>query len=241
MDDKLVSIYRIHKNDNVTIETSRDKRDWMENTPHKFAYRCLPLSIANQHGWCFYLKNPISFMWDGKPALDCIKFYENPDGVASSSFGNGIVTFHINFLVRVPEGYSIYISGAPNHFITDIQALTGVYEADWAPYSFTMNWKVTNAFSTITFTENDPICFFFPVKRDSIEQFKIEVKDIEDNPELHKQYNQFNFSRNEFIENLRYVTNPSEGWQKHYFQGKYPDGSKCPFDHKTKLKLDEPK
>src|SRR3954449_12981067 len=44
------------------------RRDWMDDTPNKFAYRCLPLTIANQTGWFVY--NPVGFtaVWTGKTA-----------------------------------------------------------------------------------------------------------------------------------------------------------------------------
>ena len=41
------------------------QRDWMDATPNRFAYRCLPLSIVNQTGW--WIKNPVGFTatWRG--------------------------------------------------------------------------------------------------------------------------------------------------------------------------------
>ena len=33
------------------IAPASARRDWMTSTPESFAYRCLPLAIANAHGW----------------------------------------------------------------------------------------------------------------------------------------------------------------------------------------------
>src|SRR3989442_536780 len=33
------------------LRPASPRRRWMEETTDRFAYRCLPLSIANQHGW----------------------------------------------------------------------------------------------------------------------------------------------------------------------------------------------
>ena len=33
------------------IRPASPKRDWLEGSPERFAYRCLPLAIANAHGW----------------------------------------------------------------------------------------------------------------------------------------------------------------------------------------------
>ena len=41
------------------------QRDWMDATPNRFAYRCLPLTIVNQTGW--WIRNPVGFTatWRG--------------------------------------------------------------------------------------------------------------------------------------------------------------------------------
>ena len=35
----------------VDIRPAPVERDWMDATDQRYAYRCLPLSIANAHGW----------------------------------------------------------------------------------------------------------------------------------------------------------------------------------------------
>jgi hypothetical protein len=34
-----------------TIRPASATRDWMDRTQSSFAYRCLPLNVANSHGW----------------------------------------------------------------------------------------------------------------------------------------------------------------------------------------------
>ena len=41
------------------IVPARAERDWMDATDDRFAYRCIPLSIANASGW--ELLCPIAF------------------------------------------------------------------------------------------------------------------------------------------------------------------------------------
>ncbi len=33
------------------IRPAESKRQWMDDSPQSYAYRCLPLTIANTHGW----------------------------------------------------------------------------------------------------------------------------------------------------------------------------------------------
>ena len=230
---EIVSLWN-NANDCVTIEQSAVKRQWMDETNDEYAYRCLPLNIANQHGWAIYPKKNIVASWGGDLSTytESVKIYEDPDKLACSHFGYGILTFSLPFLVRLDPGYSLYITGAPNHFIKGIQPCTGVFEADWAPYSFTMNWKFTHTNQPVTFTPNDPICFFFPVPRNIVPDTETKLSTLnEQDAEYKKMYKDFNTKRDNF--NLK---DYPDGWQKHYFQGLYADGTKCPFDHKTKLK-----
>lgn len=223
-------------NDVIAIEQASLKRKWMDETQLEYAYRCLPLNIANQHGWAIYPKKNIVANWSGDQTdnKESLKIYENPDNLALSHFGYGILTFSLPFLIRLDPGYSLYITGAPNHYIKGIQPCTGVFEADWAAYSFTMNWKFTHTNQPVTFTPNDPICFFFPVPRNIVPDTETKLSHIEDqDEEFIEKYNEFTTIRKDFNENIKQYP---DGWQKHYFQGLYADGTKCPFEHKTKLK-----
>lgn len=44
------------------------QRQWMDDFPDRHAYRCLPLSIANAHGWEVLCPAPIEIEWNGGPA-----------------------------------------------------------------------------------------------------------------------------------------------------------------------------
>ena len=47
------------------IRQSRRKRDWMDDTYNKHAYKCLPLTAANVHGWEMVLQQEVVVQWDG--------------------------------------------------------------------------------------------------------------------------------------------------------------------------------
>ena len=42
----------------VDIRPAPVERDWMEATGNRFAYRCLPLNIANAYGWEVQASSP---------------------------------------------------------------------------------------------------------------------------------------------------------------------------------------
>ena len=215
------------------------KRDWMDESHEAFAYKCLPLTMANQHGWEAYLTRQVKFVWNGGHTMQDIKIIDSGENSCFSIFGSGIITFHIMHIISTPPDYNLYITGTPNFVKPGIQPLTGVYESDWSPYTFTMNWKITEPNRIFTFNPGvDPVCFFFPVPRKLVEEFDFVEKPLTSNLELHKQHEIFKKSRRDFINRTpEEIAIDKRTWQKHYYQGKYPDGSKCPVDHQTRLKL----
>ena len=49
----------------MTIEMPDKKRKWMDETWNGFAYRCLPLTIANGFGWTVLNSNKFKAVWNG--------------------------------------------------------------------------------------------------------------------------------------------------------------------------------
>src|SRR5438093_13464407 len=113
----------------------------MDPTAQAFGYRCLPLNIANAHGWLILNTVPFVANWDGQAGLEAITVQSVADDappLASSHFGSGVLTFHVNALFRTEPGYDLMVTGPLNSFKDAIQPLSGVVETDWAPFTFTM-------------------------------------------------------------------------------------------------------
>lgn len=212
------------------------RRDWMDETAEKYANRCLPLLIANQSGWWITNKHNILMWWDGSSGTDAIRiksrgFTHCP---AVSHFGHGIVTWKMPWLFRTPAGWNLIAKGPTNQAKDGIQALEGVIEADWAPMTFTMNWKFTRANKTVHFGPGDPICMILPQRRNELESFSPEIHDLSEDPELEEKYRVWGLGRDEFHYGLQH-DDPAvveAGWQKDYFRGR-----SGPEDHQTKRRL----
>lgn len=227
---------------NPRIRPASSRRDWMDETPDSFAYRCLPLKIANAHGWELLSPCGFSAIWDGTPATDGIRVTPDPgvrpESVPVSLFGHGVLTFHVEGIIRTPPGWNLWVGGSPNGAKDAIAPLGGVIETDWSPYSFTMNWRFTRANQAIRFEENEPFAFIFPVERGVIDAVEPEIVPIEEAPELKRQFEDWSRSRDAFQERMQKdpPSAPADKWQKFYYRGLDPSG--CPHigDHQTKLR-----
>ena len=229
------------------IRPAPPARDWMDQTGDRFAYRCLPLTVANTHGWELLCPSGFEVYWNGGTGLNAVKVvplddpHGTPPSFVVSHFGSGVFTFHTGYLFRTDPGYNLHVSGPVNRPKDGAGALTGIVEADWLPQPFTMNWMFTAPGGPIVFEKGEPFCHFFPVARDLIEQVTPEIRDLSTEPDLHRRYTEWTASRAAFNRDLRVPgsTAQEEKWQKHYARGRHPDGERGTDDHRTKLKVKE--
>lgn len=215
------------------------KRNWMDESPDRYAYRCLPLAIANAHGWELLNTETFQAKWNGGRGKDAIIFATSDGSPASSAishFGEGVLTFHISALIKTPPGIDLWVGGPSNLIKPNIQALNAVVETDWSPYTFTMNWKFSTPNAVVTFQENEPIASIFPVRRGEIETFKPVLRKPSENPDLWAEFLAWRDSRNDFNKDLKKAGSDAQTqkWQKAYMTG--PDEPMTP-PHRSKLRL----
>jgi len=216
-------------------------REWMEKTTDRFAYRCLPLAIANQAGWFILNTHDLRVTWDGENALAGLKVdYSGGDAPfpAISHFGHGILSWRIPYLFRTAPGYNLLVRGPSNWPKEGIYPLEGLVETDWAVSTVTMNWKLTTPKRTVAFKQGEPICMVVPQRRGELESVLPSFKDIAKEPELNARHEEWLQSREQFLKDLDVPGSSARQttWQKHYFHGGSPGGLQAP-EHQTKLRL----
>jgi hypothetical protein len=216
----------------------------MDRSNQGFAYRCLPMVIANAHGWEILSPATFDAEWTGSADIDAVKiraltpFGDYPP--VMSHFGEGVLTFHVNGLFRTDPKINLWVTGPVNRPKHGIQALSGVVETDWAVASFTMNWKFTAPGVRVRFEKDEPFCFFFPIARGGLEDIQPEVKSISHaDRDTYDAYAHWRESRTKFIDDLQVAGTEANraGWERTYFQGARTDGTKGPPDHQTRIRV----
>jgi hypothetical protein len=233
--------YRTGPKPPLRLVPATRERDWIEATSDRFANRCLPLLMANQAGWYILNSHALTVTWDGgrsKRALRIDYRSGRPPYPASSHFGHGILTWRLPYLFRTPPGWNLLARGPANWPKAGIAPLEGLVEADWAVATFTMNWKLTAIGTPVSFEVDEPICLLVPQRRGELEAFAPQVREIASDPELHTAYAAWTESRGRFLADLqgRQPEAVRQAWQRDYFQGAAPDGTRAPA-HQTKLRL----
>lgn len=149
------------------------KRDWFE----AHAYYCLPLTVANQHGFLVKSLRDLDITWDGTENDAQITFLNDDNSdkqYIKTGFRNGIITFQNRFSLKTHPGISLMTFQPPNLFIPGAIAMAGVIETDNIRRDFTFNLKVTVPNMTVKIRKGDPIAAFMPIQRYFIDDFEID-------------------------------------------------------------------
>lgn len=218
------------------IEPSKIKREWMDHTVNKFAYRCLPLSIANQTSWDVLCPSSIKATWEGDISAHGVSVEYLDDyhfKYAGSEFGHGILTFHVDFIITSSQNTSLFVKGPANSFKKNVNALEAIVETHWLPFTFTFNWMF-NEPGEVTFMKGEPMFSFFPINLDYVESFETNVDYLRNDFEFKNLYQAYTDSRSQHIKT---GTTQGSDWQKYYMKGISPLMSTPNKHHKSKINL----
>ncbi|HET6397441.1 MAG TPA: DUF6065 family protein, partial [Pseudoxanthomonas sp.] len=67
----------------LDIRPAPRERDWMDRTDRHYAYRCLPLDMANALGWELLCQAGLEAEWNGGDALEDVQV--RPDAGAAAA------------------------------------------------------------------------------------------------------------------------------------------------------------
>jgi len=235
--------YEILPPETMSLSAAPVGRGWMDATQERFAYRCLPMLMANQLGWHVGSACSFSARWNGGPRPEdtdlCFDNNRNSE-LVSSLFGHGIITFNMPCVFRTPPGVNLLVRGPANNPKDGLSPLEGLVEADWTNTTFTMNWKFTRAGKIARFEAGESIAALLPFPRGFLESMQPIVCPISEDPTVNDAFLEWSEHRDAFQARMRAgdVTAVRRGWQKAYFQGTENGEKRFP-QHQTTLALRE--
>jgi hypothetical protein len=140
------------------------KRNWMDETAHKHAYRCFPLTLSNQVGWGLSFPEDITFMWDGVTSTypDNVKVLQG-EKYCETGRGHSTINFKTNLRFVTDKNYSLLSFPVPNHFVDGATAITSILSTSFFEGPLPVAWKITRPFTPITIKANDPIIAIMPI------------------------------------------------------------------------------
>jgi hypothetical protein len=164
----------------ANIEPLSGKRDWMDDTAEKHAYRCFPLSLSNQLGWSLSFPEDITFIWDGQltTSPNNVKILEG-EKYCSTERGNATISFNTNLVFKTDKNYSLLSYPVPNLFVDGATPMTTIISSSFFEGPLPVTWRVTRPFVPITVKANTPFIAVLPISLTNIHSSSAVVKPIE--------------------------------------------------------------
>lgn len=191
-----IKVYKINK-DAANIFQLPIKRDWMDETFDKHAYRCFPMALANGFGFGISFPEDISFVWDGTTdtSPDHIKILAG-EKYCSLGRGNATISFNTNLLIKTDENTTMLHMPVPNMFIEGVSPYTTLISTSFFNSSFPCAWRITSPYKIITIKAGTPIIALVPISISTINNSSATIHNM-------NQYKPKNIINNEFPVKIR--------------------------------------
>jgi len=179
------------------IRPCKAARDWMDKSPKKYVYRCIPLIAANTMGW--ELLNPIDadIVWNGGAMNTDVSVKQSVRDKFGpvSHFGVGMVTWYVPFIFKTSPDLGLIVTGPANHERDDVVPLDAFIRTDWLPFPFTMNWRITRPDHTVSFKAGEPISRVLPYPIALLNETELEIVELSSDQGFLDEVNQWGAAR----------------------------------------------
>lgn len=130
--------------------------------------RWLPTSIANETGWMILNDQEIEITWNGGKSPSDLLISGREVATSSrvvSQFGNGIATWRLPFLLRLPVGINVRLRGPTNWHREGAFPIEQILDAGSCDVGVSISWKVTAIGIPVRFEVGEPLCMIYPELR----------------------------------------------------------------------------
>jgi hypothetical protein len=180
-------------NSNSVISPMSIKRDWMDSTPEKHAYRCFPVTQANMIGWNLSWNKDIRFIWNGinDTSQDNVKILSE-DNLLYTGRGQSSVSFTTGLTFKTDNNISMFVINPVNYFNLDFEVMSSLISTSWFDNDFPLAIKAKTPNKEILIKAGDPIATIIPISLTELDNTSIKIYDYEDPEHIrqnkHKSY-----------------------------------------------------
>lgn len=194
----------------ILISPMSVKRDWMDQTQEKHAYKCFPVTQANMIGWNLSFSEDISFIWNGinDTSSENINIIEGK-AFSYSGRGQSTVSFITGITFRSQEKISLLTINPVNYFNDKFETVSSLISTSWYDSPFPLAIKAREANKEITIKAGEIVATIVPVSLSSMDNTSIDIFNYLD-PERKRQKAQKNYG------NAAQKINKSGEWTNWY-------------------------
>lgn len=151
------------------------KRDWMDVTSEKHAYRCFPVTQANVVGWYLSCKQDIVFTWDGiNDQTDQHVKIKSPDN-SYSGRGQSSISLNTSLVFRTDPDVSILTINPVNYFNEDFETMSNLISTSFYDNPLPLALKAKKANQETTIKAGTPIATIIPISLTALNNTAINI------------------------------------------------------------------
>lgn len=169
------------------------KRDWMDVTPEKHAYRCFPVTQANMIGWNLTCDQDIVFTWDGinDTSGDHVKILQGED-FSYTGRGQSTISIITGLIFRTDQNISMLTINPVNYFNNEYETMASLITTSFYDQPLPLAIKAKVANKDIVIKAGTPLATIIPISLTAMDNTCIEINDYIDidnaRARAHKEY-----------------------------------------------------
>lgn len=157
------------------------KRDWMDATPEKHAYRCFPVTQANMIGWYLYPEKDIVFIWNGinDTSPDNIKILKGLE-FCYTGRGQSTISLMTGLVFRTDKNISMLSINPVNYFNDNFETMSSLISTSFYDNDYPLAIKAKVANEEIIIKAGTPIATILPISITALDNTTIEMYNYSD-------------------------------------------------------------
>lgn len=165
----------------IIISPMSIKRDWMDATEDKHAYRCFPVTQANMIGWNLSCSQDIKFIWNGinNTSSENVTILDGLDFTYTGR-GQSTVSIHTGLTFRSEQNISMFTINPVNYFNEDFETMSSLISTSFLDTGFPLAIKARNPNKEITIKAGTPLATIVPISLTAMDNTAIEIIDYSD-------------------------------------------------------------
>ena len=156
------------------------KRNWMDETSERHAYRCFPITQANVVGWSLSCTEDIVFTWDGTndQTPDHIKI-ASPSG-AYAGRGQSSISLNTGLVFRTTNDVSLWTINPVNYFNNDFETMSNLMSTSFYDSPLPLAIKAKNSNVETRIVAGTPIATIIPISLTELNHSSINIAKYSD-------------------------------------------------------------
>ena len=157
------------------------KRDWMDETPEKHAYRCFPVTQANMIGWNLAWSEDVKFIWNGinDTSQDNVKIL-GEDSLIYTGRGQSSISFTTGLTFKTENNISLFIINPVNYFNLEFEVISSLISTSWFDNDFPLAIKAKVPNKEILIKAGQPLATILPISLTALDNTSIKIHDYKD-------------------------------------------------------------